>query len=52
MEKSNNDLFDLMSKMYTDLKDELSSIKSEQIKTNERLDSISFGIDKMVIMIE
>ncbi|MBN1042544.1 hypothetical protein DVW07_10785 [Clostridium botulinum] len=48
MEKSNNDLFDLMSKMYADLKDELSSIKSEQIKTNERLDSISSGIGQMV----
>ncbi|KFX55796.1 hypothetical protein FDC50_14950 [Clostridium botulinum] len=48
MEKSNNDLFDFMSKMYADLKDELSSVKSEQIKTNERLDSISSGIGKMV----
>ncbi|WP_205427493.1 hypothetical protein [Clostridium botulinum] len=49
MEKSNNDLFDLMSKMYADLKDKLSIIKSEQIKTNERLDSISSGIGLKII---
>ncbi|WP_244833402.1 hypothetical protein [Clostridium sp. BJN0001] len=55
MEKSNNDLFELITKMYSDLKSEISDvkkdisgIKAEQIKTNERLDSLSEGVGKMV----
>ncbi|WP_244832989.1 hypothetical protein [Clostridium sp. BJN0001] len=48
MEKSNNDLFELISKMYNDLKSSINDIKTEQIKTNERLDSLSSGIGKMI----
>lgn len=39
--KNNNDLFELMTKMYAEMKD----MKTEQKKTNERLDKLEIKVD-------
>lgn len=50
MEKNNNDLFELVTKMYSDMQDmktdmqdmktDMQDMKSEQKKTNEKLDNL------------
>lgn len=48
MEKSNNDLFELMSKMYSDMTSKFDMLDSKLNKIDSRLDSLSSDIGKMV----
>ena len=48
MEKSNNDLFELMSKMYSDMTSKFDMLDSKLNKIDYRLDSLSSDIGKMV----
>lgn len=43
MENNNNDLFELMTKMYAEMQD----MKSEQRKTNERLGNLESRFDNL-----
>lgn len=52
MEKSNDDLFDLITKMYSDLKNEMSDMKTELSKTNKRLDSLEQQVNKNTVTLE
>jgi hypothetical protein len=55
MDKSNNDLFELMSKMYSEIQDMKKDIKNIDVKVdkgfndvNTRIDNLSNGIGKMI----
>lgn len=55
MDKSNNDLFELMSKMYSEMQDMKKDIKNLDAKVdkgfkdvNTRIDNLSNGIGKIV----
>nr|WP_321027262.1 hypothetical protein [Clostridium neonatale] len=48
MEKNNNDLFELMSKIYSEMTSKFDMLDSKLNKIDSRLDSLSSDIGKMV----
>ena len=50
--ENNNDLFELMTKMYSEMQEGFKELREEQKKTNKRLDSLESEVTKNSVLLE